>query len=337
MQGGAKDSLTKPMFEETLLIDVQEEDANTQEEGQCPLFALVSLNAATAPSVEVPWSELLRLSLTPDKEPPLLTVGRAKHCSVPLSDPRASLNHFDIVARRCKSDSESETVRYDCFLNDLSSNGTSLNGKIVGKGQSQKLRSGDEICVLPAHKVGHEQRIAFVFRNASEMLATPKVIKPLDLDEVIICPICTEVIYKCVALMPCFHNFCMACFSDWMLKKAECPVCRQPTTVVMKNHAMDGVIEAFLEANPGQRRAKEEIEEMDARDRLKLCLGGKVVRDTCGVGTLPVAPLAAPPASQRVTQSAPTAPLSPPQAPEPPPPTIAPARPRRGATVCSLQ
>mmetsp|Transcript_20463 Transcript_20463/g.36131 ORF Transcript_20463/g.36131 Transcript_20463/m.36131 type:complete len:354 (+) Transcript_20463:134-1195(+) len=275
-------SLSRPKLDTTIIIDNEGED----EKGQCSLFALVSLNASTAPSIEVPWSQLLALSLSPDKDPPVLTVGRHKDCKVQLSDPRVSLHHFEIVARRrCSpTDTTCESLTYECHLNDLSSNGTAVNGKTVGKNLSERLRSGDEICVLPTHKVGQDKRIAFIFRNTTEILGTPKEVKQLELDELVLCPICMQAIYKCVALMPCFHNFCMACYSEWMNRKDNCPVCRQKVTAVMKNHAMDGVVEAFLEAYPERRRSKEELEDMDARDRLRLCAGGKVVRDHCEVG-----------------------------------------------------
>jgi len=280
---------TRTKLDTTLIIDGKTD--GDEKVHQCPLFALVSLNYLTAPSLEVPWSQLLALSISPEKEPPVLSVGRHIDCTVQLGDLRVSLHHFEISARRKHSPTglTSDAFAYDCFLNDLSSNGTSINGRTVGKGLSQQVRSGDEICVLPHHKVGQESQIAFVFRNATEALATLEV-KQLDLDELVICPICMQSIYKCVALMPCFHNFCMSCYSEWMSRKAECPVCRQNVTAVMKNHAMDAVIEAFLEAFPDRRRTPAEMQDMDARDRLRLATGGKVVKDSCmvaPVGTRP--------------------------------------------------
>jgi hypothetical protein len=286
-------SSIRTKLDTTLIIEDKTDEKDKVH--QCPLFALVSLNYLTAPSLEVPWSQLLALSISPEKEPPVLSVGRHNDCTVQLADLRVSLHHFEIAARRkhCPTGLTSDAFAYDCFLNDLSSNGTSINGRTVGKGLSQQLRSGDEICVLPPHKVGQESRIAFVFRNATEALATPEV-KQLDLDELVICPICMQSIYKCVALMPCFHNFCMSCYSEWMARKDECPVCRTNVTAVMKNHAMDAVIEAFLEAFPDRRRSISEMQDMDARDRLRLTTGGKVVKDFCmvaPVGTRPASDL----------------------------------------------
>merc|ERR1712216_705198 len=101
----------------------------------------------------------------------------------------------------------------------------------------------------------------------------------LKLLEHVLCPICMLVIYKCVALMPCFHNFCSACYSDWMGCKPDCPVCRQRVTAVIKNRAMDEVIEALLEASPENRRSREELEDMDRRDLLKLGRDGNIFHE----------------------------------------------------------
>lgn len=299
-------SLTRPRLDATLVIEPSPDDDGAQEtEQQLPqlaLFALASLNTKTAASVEVRWSQLLALSLLPADEP-VLTVGRHKDCGLHLSDPRASLLHFELKARRkdggeegAAPESPLEGQAYECFLHDCSSNGTAVNGSVVGKGNSRQLRTGDEICVLPANRVGDDEMIAFVFRNTTESFAVPEKVQSLELDELVICPICMQAIYKCVALTPCSHNFCMACCSDWMSRKDDCPVCRRGITAVMKNTPMDAVIEAFLDANPEWRRTDEELRAMDARDKLRLGSSGKLVRNyACvdtGVGPMDVASLA---------------------------------------------
>lgn len=268
------------------LLDEAEPDAPEQPvQRLSPIFALASLNPKTAPSAEVRWSQLLSLTLATTGEP-LLTVGRSKECKLQLADPRASTRHFEIVVRRKDSPAEShgpEALHFDCVLNDCSSNGTAVNGAIVGKGGSRQLRSGDEICVLPAHRVGDDEMIGFIFRNATERLAEPEQVRSLELDELVTCPICMQIIYKCVALTPCSHNFCMACLSDWMRRKKDCPVCRRHIVAVMKNLPMDNVIEAFLEACPRSKRSDEEKRDMDARDLLRLGQSGRLVRDVCAV------------------------------------------------------
>ena len=29
------------------------------------------------------------------------------------------------------------------------------------------------------------------------------------------CTICQEILHQCVCVLPCMHNFCAGCYSDW--------------------------------------------------------------------------------------------------------------------------
>lgn len=311
-------SASRPKFVTTAFFDGHDESyEDTEPLRNSPRLALVSINNSSAPSAEVPWSRILMPTSAAEGEPPVLTVGRHKACNVQLADPRASLHHFEVSTRRVECNDGvaagndalvTQDFVYECVLHDSSSNGTAVNGRIVGKGNTERLRTGDEICVLPANRVGRDKMIAFVFRNTAELLsATPEPMpvqegqpsiptlqrteaQSLELEDLVLCPICMQPIYKCVALMPCFHNFCTACCSDWMRRKDECPVCRGTVAAVMKNHPMEAVIEAYLEANPDRRRDPEELQDMDARDGLDLGAGGKVVRDACWQGAGPLSP-----------------------------------------------
>ena len=83
------------------------------------------------------------------------------------------------------------------------------------------------------------------------------------------CSICLDHIYQCVTVMPCLHNFCGACFSDYMQKFKVCPTCQEDMYSVKKNAIMNNIIQKFLEENPEKKRSKEEYESMDAKDRIK--------------------------------------------------------------------
>ncbi|CAK8999301.1 unnamed protein product [Durusdinium trenchii] len=269
---------TRPKLDATLLLE--ERQAHSAQKHA--LFALASLNNRTAPSVEVSWCQLLALSLKPEQEP-VLAVGRHKDCHIQLSDLRVSVNHFDIMVQKPNASNTAEDgLHLECMLIDRSSNGTLVNGHVVGKGKWCHLHTGDAIEVLPSSRVGDEEMIAFLFRNSSERLSGVQSISVLE--ELVLCPICMQPIYKCVALMPCSHSFCMSCCSDWIRRDAEsaqCPLCRRRITAVMKNHPMDSVVEAYLVARPDRRRPKEELLDMDSRDKLRLGQSGKLVRDFC--------------------------------------------------------
>mmetsp|Transcript_26074 Transcript_26074/g.40795 ORF Transcript_26074/g.40795 Transcript_26074/m.40795 type:complete len:380 (-) Transcript_26074:583-1722(-) len=84
------------------------------------------------------------------------------------------------------------------------------------------------------------------------------------------CSICLQVFYKCCTLIPCMHNFCSACYSQWMTKDGgkTCPECRDPTTEVRRNHTLVGIIEKYLEAHPQFKRTAEDLAEMDAENKI---------------------------------------------------------------------
>merc|ERR1719247_1479768 len=134
-----------------------------------------------------------------------------------------------------------------------------------------------------------DHAIHWIFRNSTEILARGIAeAAESKLLEHVLCPICMLVIHKTVALMPCFHNFCSACYSDWMRCKCDCPVCRQRVTTVIKNRAMDEVIEALLEASPENRRSREELADMDRRDMLRLGRDGNIFHEMkTGLGPSP--------------------------------------------------
>eukprot|EP00439_Symbiodinium_sp_Y106_P007379 s565_g1.t1 len=76
-------SLSRPKLDATLVLDSCKEEETPKRPHT--LFALASLNSKTAASAEVPWSQLLALSLKPDVEP-VLSVGRHKDCHVQVND-----------------------------------------------------------------------------------------------------------------------------------------------------------------------------------------------------------------------------------------------------------
>ena len=90
-----------------------------------------------------------------------------------------------------------------------------------------------------------------------------------DLGEEMMCCICIDYIYQCVTSIPCLHNFCASCFSDWMQKSTVCPQCREEITEMKKNATVNNIIEKFMQNNPDKKRTKEEYAEMDAKNKIK--------------------------------------------------------------------
>lgn len=66
--------------------------------------------------------------------------------------------------------------------------------------------------------------------------------------------------------MPCLHNFCGGCFSDWMDRQKDCPSCRVPVDVVKKNSFVNNMVANYLLANPDPRD-KKWIDEIEAKNK----------------------------------------------------------------------
>eukprot|EP00002_Diphylleia_rotans_P008771 TRINITY_DN1875_c0_g1_i3.p1 TRINITY_DN1875_c0_g1~~TRINITY_DN1875_c0_g1_i3.p1 ORF type:complete len:302 (+),score=53.77 TRINITY_DN1875_c0_g1_i3:43-948(+) len=88
------------------------------------------------------------------------------------------------------------------------------------------------------------------------------------IEDEITCGICLEVLYRCVSCIPCMHNFCSPCFSEWVKKNKTCPQCRQKATQVRRNHAINSIVDKFLAANPSLAPSEERKKELDARNTI---------------------------------------------------------------------
>ncbi|XP_078324493.1 E3 ubiquitin-protein ligase NRDP1-like [Crassostrea virginica] len=51
-----------------------------------------------------------------------------------------------------------------------------------------------------------------------------------DVDEELICSICSGVLEEPLRISPCEHAFCAACIHEWLLRHSTCPVDREPIT-----------------------------------------------------------------------------------------------------------
>ncbi|CAG0880505.1 unnamed protein product [Darwinula stevensoni] len=90
------------------------------------------------------------------------------------------------------------------------------------------------------------------------------------------CSICTEVMHQCVAVQPCMHSFCGGCYSKWMAKSNQCPQCRAKVNAVARNHMMQNLVDLFLKENPGFKRAKEDIEDLEKSNKINQQVNSKV-------------------------------------------------------------
>ncbi|OAP57640.1 hypothetical protein AYL99_08378 [Fonsecaea erecta] len=99
----------------------------------------------------------------------------------------------------------------------------------------------------------------------------------LNLENELVCFICTEVLYQPLTLLDCLHTFCGSCLKEWFShqhRKAvhargpsstnpyTCPTCRAPVKNARPYAKINTLLEMFLIANPGRDRTPEEKAEM---------------------------------------------------------------------------
>eukprot|EP00743_Colponemidia_sp_Colp-15_P010149 GILK01011148.1.p1 GENE.GILK01011148.1~~GILK01011148.1.p1 ORF type:complete len:557 (+),score=53.29 GILK01011148.1:60-1673(+) len=249
-------------------------------------FELEDEEQKESPSVPVvTWGKLM--SLNPSKASNILldkdnvTIGRRDENDAVIADARVSSNHCS-VSRVTETKDGVPVVSF--VLCDVSSNGTFVNGKKVGKNMTIALKNGDEVVLLPESKVGKPDLLGYVFKTLKRTHS--EVTDPGDepdtkktklgrsdtftesMLEDLTCSICTEVIYRCVAAIPCLHNFCGACLSDWLARSPDCPKCRQSVTEVHRNHTLNNVVSTFLSAHAEYQRPDDEKKALDLKDKI---------------------------------------------------------------------
>ena len=223
------------------------------------------------------------------------TLGRAESCTLRLTDNKVSGVHA-----RLSHDGA------NAILEDLSSNGTFVNGTKVGKGRLRVLLNDDEIAIVaPSVASDSSTKFRFVLLAGAAAEATSAAVAAAAtaaaagissaapsaattsgagassaasgsasaddgsaLEKELICGICQDLMHRPVALQPCMHSFCGACFSEWMKRKIQCPQCRQPVRIVSRNHALANIVDTYLSSHPDKRRDSEELARLDKEDTL---------------------------------------------------------------------
>jgi pSer/pThr/pTyr-binding forkhead associated (FHA) protein len=117
-------------------------------------------------------------------------------------------------------------------LQDLSSNGTFLNGRKMAPGSTVTLAEGDVISlvlsVAPFAEVSYTLRLgtvgqhelsshhptsnSAVARTTTSKYTTAAEASLEDLE----CPICHDLLEKAIALEPCGHSFCATCLAQYL-------------------------------------------------------------------------------------------------------------------------
>ena len=164
-------------------------------------------------------------------------VGRGATCSLVLNDAGVSSRHAKFVRGAPPT------------VEDHSTNGLWRNGEKLGKDQARSLNHADEISftapnaptalkfIFLSADGGATQVPAAGSASASASAAAPAAARGAsdapsavssssvgDASEShVMCSICQDILYRAVALQPCLHSFCGACYTSWMARSTDCP------------------------------------------------------------------------------------------------------------------
>lgn len=251
------------------------------------LLSFVSLNHKTAKSCDLIRGALAVLADLPRHVAPSsvktlrLSCGRDVTNGIVVGDNRVSQIHFTLRVRVSKAG----LIAIE--LLDHSSNGTWVNGKLVGNTRRVPLMLGDRVIVLPGDSVGYDAEIGFIllqdargarcrrpgaqnFGPAPRVPAATASQEPVlsrALERELRCGVCTDALHHCLALVPCGHNFCTPCLLRWHRSSPLCPECRTPVQQAVKNIAIDRVVETYLLAQPEGARSQKELSQLEAEER----------------------------------------------------------------------
>jgi len=189
------------------------------------------------------------------------------------------INSQNLSERLCKISHDAE---YNFWVEDLTEGAGAvlIDEEKLEKGGKRQLRAGETIHFIPTQE-NSEKVLGYIFspvhpkksdslknpRGAQETPEEAEKRKKFEarVGEEIYCSICLGPLYKCATIMPCLHNYCLPCISDYMKDKKNCPRCREEFNDVRENPPFDKVVISYLNANPEKKRKPEEYAEMDKR------------------------------------------------------------------------
>lgn len=193
------------------------------------------------------------------------------------------------------------------FVEDTSTNGTFINGVKIGKGNPPaKLKHGDYLSLVidvhdhklvnlyPCWIVQVLQENTPTFSSTLEFIDEDSKKRSIDdvtddpsakkqkievdaiqedtnsesIEDNLVCSICSELYYKCVTCIPCLHNFCAPCLSEWKKQSDKCPQCRGTVASFGKNHTVENLVTIYLKQHPEKARSPDELEELEKKNSI---------------------------------------------------------------------
>ncbi|CAF0730249.1 unnamed protein product [Didymodactylos carnosus] len=88
-----------------------------------------------------------------------------------------------------------------------------------------------------------------------------------EMEEVLTCACCQEIMQNPLSLEPCLHTFCADCYQSWEAIQRTCPQCRQKVIGKKKNFLVNNMIEIYLKSFPHKRPEPKPVENIDSNNK----------------------------------------------------------------------
>ncbi|KAL2613592.1 hypothetical protein R1flu_025284 [Riccia fluitans] len=272
------------------------QDADTQEYSETDLAAFVQHKRPVDSNgdLKTPWARLVSV----DKNFPNIELASDDEVYIGRADVVSATGKEDlhISKAHCKIWRSGENGA--CYIQNLSVNGTTVQGKPVEKGEQEILHQGDEVALGPHTSgcpvfifqiinrvhIAHQKRGLEIETDSAALQAVdhvdetapgakrPKMMESLETFK---CSICLNIWHDVVSLTPCLHSFCNACFSDWYRRSrktgadCKCPQCRVTVTSASRNHTLRSLVEDLLKEDPSLCPSPNQVLEMDKKSLFK--------------------------------------------------------------------
>ncbi|KAL3679332.1 hypothetical protein R1sor_022288 [Riccia sorocarpa] len=270
------------------------QDADTQEYSEVDLSGYVQQKRPLDSNGDLksPWARLVSV----DKDFP----------NIEIANDEVYVGRADVVGADGKEDMHISKAHCKiwrgengaCYIQNLSVNGSTVQGKPVEKDQQVLLHQGDEVAFGPHPSgcpvfifqiinrvhIAHQKRGLEIETNsvalqaverADDTVPGAKRPKMMESFETFKCSICLNIWHDVVSLTPCLHSFCNACFSDWYRRSrktgadCKCPQCRVTVTSASRNHTLRSLVEDLLKEDPSLCPSPNQILEMDKKSLFK--------------------------------------------------------------------
>ncbi len=162
----------------------------------------------------------------------------------------------------------------EIFIRNFSALHLSIDSKELEINQERKLFGCEKV------SFNQDDDQAYIFHK--ESFQTDEIHHKLgkienDFQKELTCSICTNLLHKCMTLIPCQHSLCSFCLFEHLKSSNKCPLCRVEAISITKNSILSNLVQLAVNHFPSllKSQMKNDFEQID--------LEGVIVRNKEGV------------------------------------------------------